>query len=95
MTKNTHTPEFKAKLVVEAIREIKTVNQLASENGINPNLLYRWKTEAINNLSQLFRKGAAEIEKQRQEYEIKIDELYKQIGKLTTEVEWLKKKSGR
>jgi putative transposase len=93
--KQIHTPEFKAKLVIEAMQEIKTVNQIASEKGINPNLLSRWKSEALSGLPQMFRKDTGEIAKQRQAYETKIEELYTQIGKLSTEVEWLKKKSGR
>ena len=93
--KKFHTAEFKARMVVEALREVKTTSQIASENELNPNLLTRWKTEAITNLPQLFRQGTSTIEKQRQEYEAKLEELYMQIGKLTTELEWLKKKSNR
>ena len=93
--KKQHSPELKAKLVIEAIQEARTVNQIASEHGINPNLLSRWKSEAINNLHNLFRRGLPAIEEQRQEYETKIEELYKQIGKLTMEADWLKKKSMR
>jgi len=93
--KKTHSAEFKARLVVEAMRETKTTNQIASENEINPNLLSRWKTEGINGLVWVFRQGTTMVEKERAEYEAKIDELYKQIGKLTTELEWVKKKSMR
>ena len=90
-----HTAEFKSRLVIEAIQGMRTVNQISSENGISPNLLTRWKTEAINGLPNLFRRGLSAMEEQRQAYETKIDELYLQIGKLTTELEWLKKKSSR
>ena len=93
--KKMHTAEFKAKLVIEAIQEARTVNQIASEYGINPNLLSRWKTEAVNGLPNLFRRGLSAMEDQRQTYEAKIDELYTQIGKLTMESDWLKKKSMR
>jgi len=93
--KKKHEAEFKAKLVLEAIQEQKTINQIASENGVHPNLLNRWKADVIKGLPQLFLKDAGEIEKQRQVYERKINELYTQIGKLTTELEWLKKKSMR
>ena len=90
-----HEAELKAKLVLEAIREEKTLNQIASENNVHPNLLTRWKTDAIKGLPQLFLKNADEIGKLKQVYERKIEELYTQIGKLTTELEWLKKKSVR
>lgn len=95
MQKKVHSAEFKARLVIEAIQELKMINQIASENGINPNLLSRWKSEAITNLPQIFSRDTAEADKMRQGYETKIEELYMQIGKLTTELEWLKKKSGR
>jgi transposase-like protein len=93
--KKTHTAEFKAKMVIEALQEAQTLNQIAATNGINPNLLSRWKSEAINSLPHLFRGGVSAMEEQRQAYETKIEELYMQIGKLTTEAEWLKKKYNR
>ena len=91
--KKKHTAEFKAKIVLETLKELRTLGQIASENGIHPNMLSRWKMEAIDGLPQIYRKGIGEIEKQRQAYETKMEELYIQIGKLSTEVEWLKKKS--
>ena len=95
MTRKKHEAAFKAKLVLEAIQEQKTLNQIASENDVHPNLLTRWKTDAIKGLPQLFLKDAGAIEKQQQLYERKIEELYTQIGKLTIELDWLKKKSKR
>jgi len=92
--KKNHTPEFKAKIVLEALREEKMVNQIASENGIHPTMVTRWKKEAVAGLSVLFSKDAPEAEKRKAAYENKIEELYKQIGRLTTDLEWLKKKSG-
>jgi len=92
--KKNHTPEFKAKIVLEALKEEKMVNQIASENEIHPNMVSKWKTEAITGLPALFRKDTTETEKLKASYESKIEELYKQIGRLTTDLEWLKKKSG-
>ena len=93
--KKMHEAELKAKLVLETLQEQRTLNEIASENGVHPNLLSRWKTDAIKGLPQLFLKETGEIEKQRQQYERKIEELYTQIGKLTIELDWLKKKSKR
>ena len=87
-----HTPEFKAKLVLEALREEKMITQIASENGINPNLLSKWKTEAITGLPAIFRKETT-AEKLKAAYERKIEDLYIQIGRLSTDLDWLKKKS--
>jgi len=88
----THSPEKKAQLVLEALREEKLIAQIASENGINPNMLSKWKTEAVAGLPSIFRKEVSE-DKLKAAYEHKIEELYTQIGRLTTELDWLKKKS--
>ena len=65
MRKN-HEAKFKAEIVLEALREEKTINQIASENNVHPNLITRWKTDAIRGLPQLFLKDASGTEKQRQ-----------------------------
>jgi len=95
MQRKNHSPEFKARIVLEALKEIKMINQIASENNINPNLVSRWKNEAVASLHTLFTKDSCETLKIQQEYEFKINELYNQIGKLSMELEWLKKKSGK
>ena len=91
--KKKYTPEFKAKIVLEALREEKMISQIASAHEIHPNMLSKWKTEAITGLPILFRKDVSETEKLKVAYEGQIEELYKQIGRLTTDLEWLKKKS--
>jgi putative transposase len=48
------TPEEKSRIVLEILKEEKSVSQLASEHGIHVNVLNRWKSEAVQNLSQLF-----------------------------------------
>ena len=88
MARKQHTPEEKAKLVLEALRGERTMNEIASENNIHPNMLSKWKREAETNLFQLYQDNAAK------EQEAEIQELYAQIGKLATQNEWLKKKSG-
>lgn len=90
--KKTYTSDFKAKMVIEALKGEKTINEIASANGVHPILLTRWKTETINGLPLLF--DNKKSNKKIKEYEDKIEELYKQIGKLTTQNEWMKKKSG-
>jgi transposase len=93
-TRRKFTPEEKARLVLEILKEEKSVAQLASEHGIHTNVLNRWKTEAVQNLSQLFVDDRKGITKMKNEYEQKIDELYAEVGKLSTQLSWLKKKSG-
>ncbi|AUS98022.1 hypothetical protein CDQ83_12820 [Clostridium thermosuccinogenes] len=88
------TPEEKAKIVIEVLREEKTLNEIAAEYEIHPNQLSRWKAEFISNAGRVFSKETDEVEKVKQAYEKEKDELLKQIGQLSYEVNWLKKKSG-
>ncbi len=85
------TPEEKAKIVIEVLREEKTLNEIAAEYEIHPNQLSRWKAEFISNAGRVFSKGTDEVEKVKQAYEKEKDELLKQIGQLSYEVNWLKK----
>jgi transposase len=89
------TPEQKAKIVLEVLREEKTLNEIAAEYGVHPNQLSRWKGEFISNAARAFNKESDEVEKVRESYEKEKDELLKQIGQLSYENAWLKKKSGR
>ena len=89
------TPEEKAKIVIEVLREERTLNEIAAEYEIHPNRLSRWKAEFIGNAGRVFSKETDEVEKVKQAYEKEKDELLKQIGQLSYEVNWLKKKSGR
>ena len=89
--KKTYTPEFKAQVVREILSEQKTMAEIASEYGVHPVQLSQWKKAALENLAAVFvddRKAA----KQQRLQEQKMDQLYSQVGKLTTQLEWLKKK---
>lgn len=94
MARKQHTPEEKARLALEAIRGERTINEIASENNIHPNMLSKWKREAETHLYTLFQDNTAKERKAQKERECEINDLYAQIGKLTTQNEWLKKKSG-
>ena len=94
MARQQHTPEEKARLVLEAIRGDRTINEIASSSNIHPNMLSRWKREAETQLYTLFQDNSAKERKAQKAREDEIQELYAQIGKLTTQNEWLKKKSG-
>jgi len=88
-----HSPTLKSKVVLEALRETKTLAQIAAENEVHPTLVTKWKAEAIGNLACLFQRGTVRDEKMEAS-ERKIAELYQEIGKLTTQLNWIKKKSG-
>lgn len=94
MAKKQHTPEEKSKLVLEALRGERTINEIASEHNIHPNMLSKWKRDAEKNLYLIFQDNSAKERKAKRDQEAEIDKLYAQIGKLTTQNEWLKKKSG-
>jgi transposase-like protein len=91
MNKRTFTPEQKAKVVLELLKESKTIAELAAEYEIHPNQLQRWKSEATEKMHLIFTKDSDEVEKLQKKHESKVDELTKQIGQLTIEVNWLKK----
>ncbi len=86
-----YTPKYKAEAVLEVLSEAETLNKVAGRREVHPNMLMRWRNEAVKNLYTLFedRKG---IEKR--DYEAQIQELYAQIGELSSKLNWLKKKSG-
>ena len=81
---------FKAKVAFEAAKGEKTMAQLAGEYGVHPNQIGRWKAELLEKLPELFSDRRKRVDKDREETEA---ELYRQIGQLKVELDWLKKKS--
>jgi putative transposase len=84
----------KAQIVLEMLREDKSVAQIASESGIHPNQLHRWKKQALENFSQLFEDGRKGEKAREAEHERQLNQLYAEIGRLSAQLSWLKKKSG-
>ena len=84
---------FKAQIVLEALKETKTVAQIASDHQIHPNLVTKWKQEAVTELPVVFERKNTQAHLQEAQ-EQKVAQLYEQIGRLTTQLAWLKKKSG-
>jgi len=80
---------FKAKVAVEAIREVKTVSEIAQQFKVHPNQVTIWKKQLLSEASQIFESGDG---KPAQSDEPEASELYEQIGRLKVELEWLKKK---
>ena len=87
----THTPAFKAKVALEALKEDKTSAELAGEYQIHPGQIRQWKQIAKEGLVGLFNGRKKKEDKDKDEL---IQELYQKIGKLEVEADWLKKKSG-
>lgn len=95
MPKRKHfSASQKAQIVLEILKEEKTVIQIASEFSIHPNVLYRWKKQALENLPKLFEDETKNERERQVEHDRQINELYSEIGRLTTQLNWLKKKSG-
>jgi putative transposase len=91
--KKPYTAAFKAQVILELLKEEKTAAQLASDYGIHPSLLRDWKAIALNALPTVFakrdRRAATEAAHAQQ-----VQNLSAEIGRLTTQVNWLKKKLG-
>jgi len=94
MIRKRYTPNQKAAIVLELLREEETLPQLASRHGVHPNLLRKWKAQALEGLPTLFSDDEQDKRVREQEHQRQVDELYGEIGRLTTQVAWLKKKSG-
>lgn len=86
---------MKAEIVVRVLKEEETMSQIASEYGIHPNQITSWKSKFLQDAPSLFGKDHKPINALKAGYEKKIDELYTEIGRLSTQLNWLKKKSGR
>lgn len=78
----------------EVLKEEKTIAQIASEYGIHPTQISTWKSVALTGLPSVFEKADTDQRAEKEEHERQLQELYAQIGMLTTQVAWLKKKSG-
>lgn len=85
-----YSPAFKAKVALEAIKEEKTAAETASSYEIHPTLVNKWRREAEENLAVLFEDGRRH-ESPPADLDKLTDPLYKQIGQLTVEVDFLKK----
>lgn len=81
---------FKARVALEAVKGEKTLAELSSQFGVHSNMIVRWKQEMLQKLPGLFDKKA-ERRENAEEAE-KVDKLYKAVGELKMENDWLKKK---
>ena len=82
-----HSGEYKFKVALEAVKENKTLSQLASEQEVHPNQISQWKRQLMEEGASLFKRNGKSQSGQT--------ELYEQIGRLKMELEWLKKKVTR
>jgi transposase len=89
--RKVHSPEYKAKVGLEALRGVKTINEIGQEYGVHPVQVGQWKREIQEQAKTLFegKRGPKPVAGHREP-----ELLYSEIGKLKVELDWLKKKSG-
>lgn len=89
-----YTPKQKAQIVLEILKEERAITQIASEYGVHPNQLYKWKAQVIGGLPNVFEDERKTEEALKETHERQMQKLYAEIGRLTTQLRWLQKKSG-
>ena len=83
-----HSPQFKAKVALAAIQNDETVAQIANRFGVHPTMVSTWKRQMLDGAADIFDKH----NKSRKQAEAKTDELYRQIGQLKFENDFLSRK---
>lgn len=89
-TRKRYDNRLKARIALEAIKEQRTISEIASDYEIHPNQVGQWKKKVLDELPDIF-SGKGE---KKQDNEAIQNELYRQIGQLKVELDWLKKKAG-
>jgi transposase len=91
MKRKKFSKEFKAKVAVEAIKGQRPVNELAQEFDVHPNQIARWKKDLLEMAPEVFSKNK---DREAKRTEMERDQLFRKVGQLQIEVDWLKKKTG-
>ena len=86
-----HSAEFKAKVAVEAVKGVHTLQQLAKDFQVHPTQITIWKKQLTEQAASLFQRGPLGIDVVAEE---DLRQAYEKIGRLDVELDWLKKKLG-
>lgn len=86
-----HDPEFKARVALEALKGIKTVQQIGKEYDVHPVQVSEWRKAMLEGAAGVFGAGRASAE--AEDFERERKDLHSKIGQLTVEVDFLRKKS--
>jgi transposase len=92
--RNRRSAAFKAQIVQELLGGEKSISELASKHKLHPTVLSHWKSQAVKGLPSLFERSSAKERESKVREDKEKEALYEQIGRLTTQLIWLKKKSG-
>ena len=87
-----YSAECKARVALDAVKGLKTVNELASTYGVHPTQITHWKHQLQKEVPHIF---SVRRDKREHDQEALQAQLYQQIGQLKVELDWLKKKAGR
>ena len=90
-TRKRYDSRLKVQVALEALKNQRTITQIASEYGVHPNMVTQWKQRLLEELPDIFNNKR---EKNKRDIETLQAELYRQIGQLKVELDWLKKKAG-
>ena len=90
--RRTHSPEFKARIALEALKGLRTIHEIAAANEIHPVQVSTWKKELQKKIGSVFEGSKAESKKDEKQQK-HIDRLERKVGQLTIERDWLTKKS--
>jgi transposase len=88
--RKNHSAGFKTKVVLEALQERESIQEIGKKYGIHPNQISTWKTQFLSKASEIFEKGNASRDPEKEK-----SELFKKVGQLQMEVDFLKKVLGK
>jgi len=86
-----HEPEFKARVALEALKGVKTIQQIAKEYQVHPVQVSEWKKTVLEGAAEAFSPGRARTEEE--EFDRERKKLQAKIGELTIDLDWLREKS--
>jgi transposase len=90
--RRTHSPEFKSRVALEALKGIKPIDEIAADNEIHPVQVSQWKKELQENMAEIFERKNARS-KDTDDEARRIELLERKVGQLVIERDWLAKRS--